>query len=488
MVNDVAFESAGQLATRIRRRELGSRELLELYLARVEKHNPALNAIVTLDAERARARATQADDAAKRGEWWGPLHGLPITIKDTLETAGLRTTAGYPPLAEHVPATDAAAVERCLTAGAVIFGKTNTPVLAGDWQSYNPVFGTTNNPWDLTRTPGGSSGGSAAALAAGLTAFEIGSDIAGSIRMPAHWCGVYGHKPTHGIVPVRGHIPGPPGCLAQADLSVVGPLARSAADLDLLLGVVAGPLPGHAVGWRLALPPPRHSVIREFRVGAWLDDPDFPVDGEVRQALEGAVEALRRSGVRVDDAARPALGLSDAVRVYEALLWPILLAGGPPEVFERLTAHAATHPDDPSPLGRMARHGTSRHRDWIIANEFREQLRAKLAVFFREYDVLLMPVNQVPAIRHDHTEPMTERVIHVNGRRLSYYDLLGWISLATLSHHPATSAPVGCTREGLPVGVQILGPYLEDRTSIGFAAQMAPILEERGLVSALRKP
>jgi amidase len=487
-MNDVLFESAGQLATRIRRRELGSRELLDLYLARVEKHNPALNAIVTLDAERARARAAQADDAAKRGEWWGPLHGLPITVTDTLETAGLRSTAGYPALAEHVPATDAAVVERCLTAGAVVFGKTNTPVLAGDWQSYNPVFGTTNNPWDLTRTPGGSSDGSAAALAAGLTAFEIGSDIAGSIRVPAHWCGVYGHKPTHGIVPVRGHIPGPPGCLASADLSVVGPMARSAADLDLLLSVVAGPLPGHAVGWRLALPPPRHSLIREFRVAAWLDDPDFPVDGEVRQALEGAVEALRRSGVRVDDTARPALGLSDALRVYEALLWPILLAGRPPEVFERLAAHAATHPDDPSPLGRMARHGTSRHRDWIIANELREQLRAKLAAFFREYDVLLMPVNQVPAIRHDHTEPMTERVIDVNGRKASYYDLMAWISLATLSHHPATSAPVGRTREGLPVGVQILGPYLEDRTAIGFAALMAPLLEERGLVSALRKP
>src|SRR5271157_2293668 len=486
-MTDPLFESASQLAARIRRRELGSRELLDLYLGQVEKHNPALNAIVTLDAERARARAAQADDAAARGEWWGPLHGLPITIKDTLETAGLRTTAGYPVLAEHVPATDADVVERCLTAGAVVFDKTNTPLLAGDWQSYNPVFGTTNNPWDMTRTPGGSSGGSAAALAAGLTAFEIGSDIAGSIRVPAHWCGVYGHKPTHGIVPVRGHIPGPPGCLALPDLSVVGPLARSAADLDLLLGVVAGPPPGRAVGWRLALPPPRHTSLREFRVAAWLDDPDFPVDAEVRQTLEGAASALRSAGVRVDDAARPALDLADAVRVYEALLWPILLAGYPPEVFQRLAAHAATHPDDPSPLGRMARHGTSRHREWIIANEFREQLRAKLAAFFREYGVLLMPVNQVPAIRHDHTEPMMERVIKVNGQSVPYYDLMGWISLATLSHHPAMSAPVGCTREGLPVGVQIVGPYLEDRTCIGFAAMMAAVLEERGLVSSLRR-
>ena len=487
-MTELLFESASQLAARIRRRELGSRELLDLYLGQVEKRNPALNAIVTLDAERARARAAQADAAATRGEWWGPLHGLPITVKDTLETAGLRTTAGYPALAEHVPVTNADAVERCRAAGAVVFGKTNTPLLAGDWQSYNPVFGTTNNPWDPTRTPGGSSGGSAAALAAGMTAFEIGSDIAGSIRVPAHWCGVYGHKPTHGIVPVRGHIPGPPGCLAATDLSVVGPLARSAADLDLLLGVMAGPPADRAVAWSLALPPPRHASLGEFRVAAWLDDRDFPVDAEVRQALERAVEALRSAGVRVDDAARPALGLPDAVRVYEALLWPILLTGYPPEIFERMAAHAAAHPDDPSPFGRMARHGSSRHREWIIANEFREQLRAKCAAFFREYDVLLMPVNQVPAIRHDHAEPMTARVIGVNGQSLPYYDLMGWISLATLSHHPATAAPIGCTQGGLPIGVQIVGPYLEDRTCIGFAGMMAAILEQRGLVSSQRRP
>ncbi len=485
-MTELLFESASQLAARIRRRELGSRELLDLYLGQVEKHNPALNAIVTLDAERARARAAQADAAAARGAWWGPLHGLPITIKDTFETAGLRTTSGYPALAEHVPATNADVVERCLTAGAVVFGKTNTPLLAGDWQSYNPVFGTTNNPWDPTRTPGGSSGGSAAALAAGMTVLEIGSDIAGSIRVPAHWCGVYGHKPTHGIVPMRGHIPGPPGCLATPDLSVAGPLARSAADLDLLLAVVAGPTAERAVGWSLALPPRRHASLREFRVAAWLDDRDFPVDTEVRQALERAVEALRREGVRVDDAARPALALPDAVRVYEALLWPILLAGYPPEVLEHLAAHAAAQPNDPSPLGRMARHGSSRHREWITANEFREQIRARLAAFFREYDVLLMPVNQVPAIRHDHAEPMVARVIEVNGQSVPYYDLMGWISLASLSHHPATSAPVGCTKEGLPVGVQIVGPYLEDRTCIGFAAMMAAVFQERGLVSSLR--
>jgi amidase len=240
-MREVAFRSAVELAAAIRRKEVSSRELVEHYLARIERFNPPINAVVTLDADRVRARADAADAALARGDLAGPLHGVPMTIKDSIETAGMRTTAGAEIYAKHVPKHDAPAVARLIAAGAVIMGKTNTPRFAMDVQSYNSLFGTTNNPWDLTRTPGGSSGGAAAALAAGLTALELGSDIGGSIRTPAHFCGVYGHKPTHGIVPTRGHIPGPPGTLSEPDIAVLGPLARHAEDLALAMDVVAGP-------------------------------------------------------------------------------------------------------------------------------------------------------------------------------------------------------------------------------------------------------
>src|SRR5882724_3684932 len=240
-MSDLAFASAVDLVARLRRREISSRELLDHHLERIARLNPKLNAVVTLDAERARARAAEADAALSRDDARGALLGLPMTVKDTFETAGVCTTAGSPTLADHVPKTDATAVARLKSAGANVFGKTNTPLFAGDAQTYNEVFGTTHNPWDAAHSPGGSSGGSAAAVAAGLTPLELGSDIGGSIRNPAHYCGVYGHKPTHGIIPMRGHVPGPPGALSEVDLGVGGPLARSADDLELALDVLAGP-------------------------------------------------------------------------------------------------------------------------------------------------------------------------------------------------------------------------------------------------------
>ena len=246
-MSEIALRPAHELAEAIRRRELSSRELLDHYLSRVERLNPALNAVVTLDPDGARRAADAADAAVARGEIVGPLHGVPMTIKDTYETAGMRTTCGVAAW-DHVPDNDAEAVRRLREAGAVIFGKTNAPSFAADWQTYNPIFGTTNNPWDITRTTGGSSGGAAAALAAGLTALELGSDIAGSIRLPSNWCGVCGHKTSWGIVPHRGHLPPPPGALADSDLGVMGPMARDVADLELALDVLAGPAVPAAVG------------------------------------------------------------------------------------------------------------------------------------------------------------------------------------------------------------------------------------------------
>ncbi|HEY8516300.1 MAG TPA: amidase [Candidatus Binatia bacterium] len=474
---DPALASARELAARIARRELSSRELLEHFVRRIERLNPPLNAVVTLDLERARARADAADAALARGESWGPLHGLPITVKDSFETAGLRTTCGAPHHAEHVPERDAIAVQRLVDAGCVVFGKTNTPFLAGDVQTYNPVHGVTRNAWDPERTPGGSSGGAVTAVACGLTAFELGSDLGGSIRTPCGWSGVYGLKTSHGVVPLRGHVPGPPGTLAESDLGVVGPIARDADDLELLLDVLAGPLPERAIAWRLELPPARRTRLRDYRVAAWLDDPAYPVDAQVLERLSGTVDALRAAGVAVDDTARPAFALADAMRTYQRLLYAILAAGFPDEAFRRFVELAPSLPQDaPDSFSRFVLFGTARHRDWLAANELRERFRRELARFFERYDVLLCPIVPVPAIAHDHSEPMTDRRITVNGESRPYFDLFAWISVASLTYAPAVAAPIGATPDGLPIGVQIVGPYLEDRTPIDFARRLADVV------------
>ena len=476
-MSDVAFRTAVDLAAAIRRREISSQELLDHCLGRIERLNPRINAVVTVDADGARRRAGEADAALARGESWGPLHGLPMTVKDTYEVAGMRTTAGAAELAEHVPAKDAVTVARLRAAGAIIFGKTNTPVYAGDAQSYNAIFGTTNNPWDVTRAPGGSSGGSAAALAAGLVPLELGSDIGGSVRNPAHFCGIYGHKPTWGIVPPRGHIPGPPGSLSEVDLGVMGPLARSAADLAAALDVLAGPDAARAVAWKLELPKPRRTSLREYRVAAWLDDADFPVDREVRARHEAAVEALRRAGVRVDDRARPIDSFVDANHRYQKLLWPILSGGLPAEQFESFARYATEAPATAdNPILQFARAATLRHREWLSHNEWREHYRTRWASFFEDFDVLLCPIVPIPAIAHDHSEPLLERTVLVNGQRRPYWDLIAWAGIVTMALLPATVAPVGRTPSGLPVGMQIVGPYLEDRTPIDFAGRLAEVI------------
>jgi amidase len=462
---DIALSPAHVLAEAIRRREVSSRELLDLYLGRVARLNAALNAVVTLDPDGAHRAAAAADDALARGDVVGPLHGVPMTIKDTFEAAGLRTTAGFEPW-DHVSDHDAVGVRRLRDAGAVIFGKTNTPALAGDWQTYNPIFGTTNNPWDTTRSAGGSSGGSAAATAAGLTALELGSDIAGSIRVPSHWCGVCGHKPSWGVVPQRGHVPPPPGALVDSDLSVVGPIARTVEDLELALDILAGPAGHQAVGWRLELPPPRATTLGELRLAVWLDEESFPVQADAREVLESAVSGLRDAGATIT-AARPDISVPDVLRTYLELLYPVILGTIPQKRFDSMAALAdALSVEDDGPAERTARFATLRHRDWLFANARRERLRAQMADYFRDVDALLMPVAVVPAIPHDHSEPFTSRTIEIDGASRSYLDMFGWITLATIGYLPATVVPVGHTAAGLPVGLQIVGPYLEDRTTL----------------------
>ncbi|HUP24534.1 MAG TPA: amidase [Thermoanaerobaculia bacterium] len=468
---DLHTWSATRVAAAIRDRLLRSRDHLEALLGRVAERNGPLNLVVTLDEERARREADTADVAVRRGDPLGPLHGVCMTVKDSFQTRGMRTTCGAPAYAELVPDVDAVPVARLRAAGAVIFGKTNVPMWANDVQSYNEVFGVSNNPWDTSRTVGGSSGGAAGALAAGFTPIELGSDIGGSIRGPASTCGVTGHKPSWGIVPALGQIPGPPGTLTQADIAVAGPLARDVEDLELLLGVLAGPDDWQATAWQLELPPPRRSRLRDYRVAVWLDEPFAPIAGDVRALLVEAAESLRSAGAAVDFEARPDFGFDYAVAVFRQLLAAAECGGYSRDEIEHM---AATGEGDD---GFGASLYAQRHRAWLSANERRLQMRRKWRSFFERFDAVLLPVLPTTAIPHDHSEPKGARQFLVNGERRSYFEQLWWVGLTGVAWLPATVVPVGMTPSGLPVGVQIAGPYLEDRTCLDLARH---VLELRG--------
>ena len=462
------FRSAKQLASDIRRRKIGALEALDLFLARVNRFNPRLNAIVASDVEAARRRARQADAALRKGKVWGPLHGVPMTVKESYDVVGMPTTWGLSELKDNVPPRNALAVDRLLEAGVVLFGKTNVPSWLADWQSFNPVYGTTNNPWDLSRTPGGSSGGSAAALAAGLTGFEAGSDIGSSIRNPAHYCGVYGHKPTFGIVPPRGQAL--PGRVAQGDISVIGPMGRSADDLAIGLSVMAGADEIDGAGWRLELPAPRRKTLREFKVAVMRTDPVSEVDDEVQARVQAVAEFLAKKKARVSDTARPAIDTADAHRVYVFLLRAATAGRQSPEEFSRNAEIArGLRPDDESYYARMTRANVAPHRDWLTANEARHQMRWRWAEFFRDYDLLLCPAAASVAFPHDHAGERHERTIPVNGRQVPTTDQLFWAGYSGVAFLPSTVAPAGFSRAGLPIGVQIVGPQYGDRTCIALA-------------------
>ena len=414
-----------------------------------------------------------------RAKIWGPLHGLPLTVKDSFAVAGMPTTAGATRLRSYYPTSSAAAVQRYVDAGAIVFGKTNLPAYADDFQTFNDIHGVTNNPWDLARTPGGSSGGSAVAVAAGYSALELGSDIGGSIRNPAHFCGIYGHKPSYGIVPFAGHIPPRPEySLLAPDIAVAGPLARSAEDLTLALEVLAGPSGHDATAWRLELPAPRARRIEDFRVAAWLDDRACSVDQEVGRVLEHMVESLRGAGAGVDLEARPEFDLTTAHDLYLDLLYAVYSPSMSDDRFASYTIDDDEAARQLGPHDRFAGAVSQRHRRWLQSNFVRQKLRETWAEFFKRFDILLCPAAPIVAFPHDHGNPLRERRIIVNGAERPYLDFLKWAGFVGVSYLPATVAPVGSTDAGLPVGVQIVGPYLEDRTPLAFAEALAPICGE----------
>lgn len=467
------FGPATAQAAALRAGRVSSVDLLRAYLDRVDRFNPALNAVVVDDRDAALKQARAADRALARGEVRGPLHGLPMTVKESFDLAGQPTTWGHPARKVHRATGDAVAVQRLKAAGAVIFGKTNVPLNLADFQSYNEVYGTTNNPWDPARAPGGSSGGSAAAVAAGLTALEYGSDIGGSIRNPAAYCGVYGHKPTWCIVPKRGHsLVDAPG--AEMDLSVVGPIARSAADLDLALKLTAGPdaLTARGTSYRFPAPP---ASVKGLRIAVWLDEPLAPVDDVVKARVEAAARALARAGAKLDFSARPAFDPAHAHAVYNLLLQANMAARRPDydrlvQERERLSA------EDTGPHAQALRASTASYRDVFIAQQQREQLRWAWHDFFGRNDLMLMPITVTPAFPHDPSEPMPARKMRVNGAEVSYFNQLFWAGLATAAYLPATVAPAGLSPEGLPVGVQIVGPEYGDRRTIWLAGELARLI------------
>lgn len=469
-MDNPAFASATQLAAEIRDRKIGCVELLDFFLARAEKYNPQLNAVVAWQIDKARDRAREADAVLARGESWGKLHGVPVTVKESFNIAGLPTTFGNPVWKDNIPDHNAVVVDRLHAAGAVVYGKTNVPFMLSDSQSYNDIYGTTNNPWDLSRGPGGSSGGEAAAQAAGLSALGAGSDIAGSLRNPAYYCGVYGHKPTYGLIPTRGH--GPPGSVTPVDISVVGPLARHAEDLPLALGLLAGPDLLQQAAWRVVLPPPRGKQLADFRVAVWSSSPLTVIDDRVTAAFDAAVAAIAKAGAKVDREPQPPIGLEENHRLFMQLLRAATASRLDDAAFAEQQRIAATlSPDDTSPEAHTARGATMAHRSWGVADKQRSKLRYRWHDFFTRYDVLLLPVAATAAFPHDHSPDRGARRVMVNGKPSPHIDIL-WAGLAALSYLPATAAPIGLAG-GLPVGLQIVGAEGEDPTTIEFARLLA---------------
>ena len=479
------FDTARAQLAALAARQISALELLNVAITRIEANDARLNAVVVRDFDSARAAAAAADNARARGAG-GALLGLPMTIKECFNVAGLPTTWGVPGT-QAIPVTaDAIAVARLKSAGAVLLGKTNVAMQLGDWQSFNPVYGVTNNPWDATRTPGGSSGGAAAAVAAGFVALEMGSDLNGSLRIPAHCCGVFAHRPTFGLVPTRGFAPpGVPMLSINTDVEfgVIGPLARSAGDLALALDVLAGPDDAQGAAYRLQLPSARHERLQDYRVLVLDTHPLLPTSNDVRSAIHRFAGDLARAGCNVARTSALLPDLTVIATAFGQLLLSLFGADMPLAAYQGLQTQvaqmkAATPDVAPNEMSSLV----LSHRDWIGADRVRTTIAHQWRQLFREWDVVLCPVLPVTAIAHDHA-PMEARHIDIDGVSIPYSAQAMWSSVAAVGGLPATAMPIGLSASGMPIGVQAIGPYLEDRTTIAFVE-----LAERELGGCVRPP
>jgi amidase len=453
---ELAFSSTTALAAAIRARKLSAREALDAQLGRIDRHNPALNAVVIRDFERARERARQADEALARGQSWGPLHGVPFTLKDAHATAGVRTTTGFPPLAEHVPAEDGTVATRLKAAGGIRVGKTNAATLLADYQTSNPIFGRSNNPWNVARTPGGSSGGAAAAVAAGLTPFEVGTDMSGSIRIPAHFCGLFGFKPTETRVSLAGVIPGLPGPRPVRIVSCVGPLARTIDDVVLVDSLIAGPDRRDSEVRPVPIAAPPDLALARLRIAVIPTLPGLPVAAAVRQAIEALADQLGQAGARVEPAPLPKLDFDDELASAGALIGMMMGAAQPPEPKQPPTTLAS----------------------YFQALDRRDRSIRAWETFFDDWDALLCPPAMMTAFPH--CDPGAE--LSVDGKPVSYWTISAHTTVFNYTGHPAVVLPYRRDTDGLPLGLQLVGARWND------AALLAAARAVTALTGAFQPP
>jgi amidase len=464
MTQDLTNLTATQLIAAIRAREISATEVLEAHLARIREQNPHLNAVVTLDEEGARNRAREADQALARGEVWGPLHGLPMTLKDCHSTKGMRTTCGYKPLADYVPDEDGTVAARLKAAGAIIIGKTNVSPLLGNIQSDNPIFGRTNNPWNVERTSGGSSGGAAAALAVGMTPLEVGSDLAGSIRIPAHFCGVYGLKTTEHRVSMWGHIPDVPGRVRSHRLMwSIGPLARSVEDLALAYWVVSGP-DGHDMDVPPVLVDDIQDVgMKGLRVAFAPTFPGVLVAASIRSALTNLASQLEQAGAVVEET----LPAVDFRELHKARA-PLIRVGD----FEQLAnARVDLSAVTGAPLRPTEVETPPSVAEFLAALDTRDLITRLWEAFFEQWDALLCPVCMVTAFPHC----PVDTPLQVDGETVNYWRAVGHTAPFNFTGHPSVAIPVGRDPDGLPIGAQLVGRRWGEEKLLGVAARVAEV-------------
>ncbi len=467
-MTDLAFKPAVELGRLLKSRKLSAVELLGECLTQYARHNEHINAVILSDLTRARASALAADKRIAKGETLSPLDGVPMTAKESFDWVGHPSTWGDPALVDNLPKRNAIALQRMLDAGAVMYGKTNVSLMLTDWQSFNAIYGTTNNPWDVTRTPGGSSGGSAAALATGMSALEIGSDIGASIRNPAHYCGVFGHKPTYGVVPYRGHLL--PGSVSISDITVAGPLARSAKDLTAMMAILAGTEGLEARGLQVKLPKPKPQSLKELRVAVKLTSLVSDVDQSYQNRLVALGEFLKKRVKKLSYEAAPAFTDQEAYENFITLLRTTATKRMSPEEIEAAVAKAKTFAaDDVAYVPLMTRAFALSHGAWLKANERRHQMCHLWDEFFNDWDVMLCPTAASAAWPHDQVGERHERMITVNGKQVSTIDQRFWAGYSGNFYLPATVAPIGLIPAGLPVGVQIIARGYDDLLAIKVA-------------------
>lgn len=467
-MTSLVFKSALELGRMLRARKISSQELLQSCLDQYAKHNDSINAVIVTQLDEARKAAAAADKRLKRGLALSVFDGVPMTMKESFDWVGTPSSWGDPELKDNFPKIDAVSVQRMKAAGAVPYGKTNVPFHLADWQSFNAIYGTTNNPWDVSRTPGGSSGGAAAALATGMSAVEIGSDIGASIRNPAHYCGVYGHKPTYGVVPYRGHLM--PGSVSISDITVAGPMARSARDLTAMMGLLAGSEGIEARGLQVNLPKASQKTFKDFRVAVKLSSAVSDVDASLQALLEKLGAFLRKRVKRLSWDARPDFSDQEAYENFITLLRATSTKRMTPEEVEVYAAQARTlNKDDKSYVAMMTRAFGLSHSGWLKTNERRHQMALQWDHFFDDWDVMLCPAAASAAWPHDQKGERHERLIPVNGKMVSTIDQRFWAGYSCNFFLPSTVAPIGLTADGLPCGVQIITRAYGDYTALRFA-------------------